>query len=149
MASAIHWGLPSAWQKMMQWPRCTPVPELKQNSLKYSSFVMLLEAPQVWRTKWYHILETEMVYSGKKMLYRNIWQTIHTAPSFMVKCYKWRVLLQNGLSAIFDLFKGHHCIIQNNTFLMIPFSLYINEYFWSYDQKYYKFSYYILYISAA
>ena len=25
---------------------------------------------------------------------------------------------------------------------MIPFSLYIKEYFWSYDQKYYKFSLY-------
>ena len=24
------WGLPRTWQKMMQWPRCTPVPELKQ-----------------------------------------------------------------------------------------------------------------------
>ena len=32
---------------------------------------------------------------------------------------------------------------------MIPFSLYKKEYFWSYDQKYYKFSYYFLYISAA
>ena len=25
---------------------------------------------------------------------------------------------------------------------MIPFSLYIKEYFWSYDQKYYKFALY-------
>ena len=32
---------------------------------------------------------------------------------------------------------------------MIPFSLYIKEYSWSYDQKYYKFSYYFLYISAS
>ena len=32
---------------------------------------------------------------------------------------------------------------------MIPFSLYIKEYSWSYDQKYYKFSYYIsLYFSS-
>ena len=29
---------------------------------------------------------------------------------------------------------------------MIPFSLYIKVYFWSYDQKYCKFSYYFLYI---
>ena len=27
--------------------------------------------------------------------------------------------------------------MQNNTFVMISFSLYIKEYFWSYDQKYY------------
>ena len=30
VASAIPGGLPRAWQKMMQWPRRTPVPELKQ-----------------------------------------------------------------------------------------------------------------------
>ena len=29
------------------------------------------------------------------------------------------------------------------------FEEFIKEYFWSYDQKYYKFSYYFLYISAA
>ena len=27
-----------------------------------SSFVMLLEAPQVWRMKRYNVLETELVY---------------------------------------------------------------------------------------
>ena len=32
---------------------------------------------------------------------------------------------------------------------MIPRSLHIKDYFWSYDQKYQKFSYYFLYISAA
>ena len=32
---------------------------------------------------------------------------------------------------------------------MIPFSLYIKEYSWSYDQKYYKFSYYFLYIYSS
>ena len=31
------------------------------HSLKYSSFIMLLEAPQVWRTNWYNVLETEFV----------------------------------------------------------------------------------------
>ena len=31
VGSAIPGGLPRAWQKMMQWPRCTPVPELKQD----------------------------------------------------------------------------------------------------------------------
>ena len=32
---------------------------------------------------------------------------------------------------------------------MLPFSLYIREYFWSYDQKYYKFSYlFSLYFSS-
>ena len=29
---------------------------------------------------------------------------------------------------------------------MIPISLYIKDYFWSYVQKYYKFLYYFLYI---
>ena len=32
---------------------------------------------------------------------------------------------KNEISTMFDNFKGHHRIIQNNTFLMIPFSLYI------------------------
>ena len=32
---------------------------------------------------------------------------------------------------------------------MIPHSLHSKNYFWSYDQKYHKFSYYFLYISAA
>ena len=31
VASAIRGRLPRAWQKMMQWPRCTPVPELQQD----------------------------------------------------------------------------------------------------------------------
>ena len=33
------------------------------HSLKNSSFVMLLEAPQIWRMKRYNVLETELVYS--------------------------------------------------------------------------------------
>ena len=72
---------------------------------------------------------------------------------FIIDIIIWRVLSQNGLSAIFEIFKVMAPLytIQNNTFLMIPFSLYmyIKEYFWSYDQKFYKFSYYCLYISAA
>ena len=43
------------------------------HSLKYSSFVMLLEAPQVWRTKRYYVLETELVY------------TLHTSKQKYVK----------------------------------------------------------------
>ena len=59
-----------------------------------------------------------------------MWQTC-------VYNYKWSVLSQNDLSAISEIFEGHNRIIQNNTFLMIPFSIYIiKEYFWSYDQKY-------------
>ena len=59
----------------------------------------------------------------------------------------WRVLSQNALSAIFEIFKVR--APSYNTFLMIQCSLYRKEYFWSYDQKYYKFSYYFFYISAA
>ena len=33
VGSAIPGGLPRAWKKMMQWPRCTPVPELKQDTV--------------------------------------------------------------------------------------------------------------------
>ena len=62
----------------------------------------------------------------------------------------WRVLSQNALSAIFDIFKVRAPSYNtNNTFLMIHCSLYIKEYFWSYDQKYNKFSYYFsLYFSS-
>ena len=52
--------------------------------------------------------------------------------------------------SIFVNFKyGHHRIIQKIIFKMIPRSLHIKNYFWSYDQKYQKFSSYFLYISAA
>ena len=62
---------------------------------------------------------------------------------------KWRVLSQNALSAIFDIFKVRAPSYNTNTFLMIHCSLYIKEYFWGYDQKYYKFSYYFsLYFSS-
>ena len=35
-------------------------------------------------------------------------------------------------------------IIQNNAFRVIPSSLYTKVYFWSYDQKHHKLSYYLL-----
>ena len=62
----------------------------------------------------------------------------------------WRVCLQKPISPFLSIFKyGHHRIIQKKIFNMIPRSLHIKDYFWSYVQKYQKFSYYCLYISAA
>ena len=47
-------------QKMMQMTQTYTCSWTKVgHSLKYSSFVMLLEAPQAWRTKRYEILETD------------------------------------------------------------------------------------------
>ena len=64
--------------------------------------------------------------------------------------YIWRVCSQKPISPFLSIFKyGHHRIIQKIIFKMIPRSLHIKNYFWSYDQKYQKFSYYFLYISAA
>ena len=63
---------------------------------------------------------------------------------------KWRVCSQKPISPFLSIFKyGHHRIIQKIIFKMIPRSLHIKDYFWSYDQKYQKCSYYFLYISAA
>ena len=62
----------------------------------------------------------------------------------------WRVCSQNPISPFLSILKyGHHRIIQKIIFKIIPRSLHIKDYFWSYDQKYQKFSYYFLYISAA
>ena len=58
----------------------------------------------------------------------------------------WRVCPQKPISPFLQIFKyGHHRIIQKIIFKMIPRSLHIKNYFWSYDQKYQKFSYYFLY----
>ena len=54
VGSAIPGGLPRAWQKMMQRPRCTPVPELKQDIVWN---IPLLSCS--W--KWYNVLQTELV----------------------------------------------------------------------------------------
>ena len=62
---------------------------------------------------------------------------------------------QNGLNYIFGREKmrlGHHRIIQNNAFRIIPIAhliLIIMVYFLGYDQQYHIFCYYFLYISAA
>ena len=76
-----HWRLPSAnlcplvmWNRRVCVPRQTKDDAMPQaytcswtkavHSLKYSSFVMLLEAPQIWRMKRYNVLETELVYTS-------------------------------------------------------------------------------------
>ena len=62
MASAIPGGLPRQTKDdaMPQAYTCSWTKAV--HSLKYSSFVMLLEAPQIWRMKRYNVLETELVY---------------------------------------------------------------------------------------
>ena len=64
MASAIPGGLPRQTKDdaMPQAYTCSWTKAV--HSLKYSSFVMLLEAPQIWRMKRYNVLETELVYRG-------------------------------------------------------------------------------------
>ena len=63
MASAIPGGLPRQTKDdaMPQAYTCSWTKAV--HSLKYSSFVMLLEAPQIWRMKRYNVLETELVYT--------------------------------------------------------------------------------------
>ena len=64
MASAIPGGLPRQTKDdaMPQAYTCSWTKAV--HSLKYSSFVMLLEAPQIWRMKRYNVLETELVYKS-------------------------------------------------------------------------------------
>ena len=64
MASAIPGGLPRQTKDdaMPQAYTCSWTKAV--HSLKYSSFVMLLEAPQIWRMKRYNVLETELVYTA-------------------------------------------------------------------------------------
>ena len=68
MASAIPGGLPRQTKDdaMPQAYTCSWTKAV--HSLKYSSFVMLLEAPQIWRMKRYNVLETELVYSIHKIV---------------------------------------------------------------------------------
>ena len=68
MASAIPGGLPRQTKDdaMPQAYTCSWTKAV--HSLKYSSFVMLLEAPQIWRMKRYNVLETELVYTKQNKL---------------------------------------------------------------------------------
>ena len=69
---------------------------------------------------------------------------------WLVNVYDMKSLFAKTDQSIFCCCKyGHHHITQKIIFKMIPRSLHMNDYFWSYDQKYQKFSYYFLYITAA
>ena len=80
----------------------------------YSVLTHFLYRPQLTFTRVYDVILNKLEINNS--LKREIYEV-------------YEVLLQNGLSTSFDIFKGQHRIIQNNTFLMIPFSLYITEYF--------------------
>ena len=58
------WGASKSMTKDGYFKPCTGlVQEQVYAWVIASSFVMLLEAPKVWRTKWYNILKTELVYT--------------------------------------------------------------------------------------
>ena len=85
----------------------------------------------------YHVRATHIIYG-----------TLNS--SWLLHSQIFEVCSQKPISPFLSIFKyGHHRIIQKIIFKMIPRSLHIKNNFWSYDQKYQKFSYYFLYISAA